>query len=86
MYYTIIGNSGWQGDGWKVVETVENKQAAEKMARELRQTNPRYSNYQMDVKAHRKTLTEMADLDAFTVKFSDGTIASIDARDYYEIS
>ena len=86
MHYTIIGNSGWQGDGWQVVETMTNKRDAMDKARSLRQVNPRYTNYQMDVKGHRKSLAEMANLDNFTVSFSDGTVAMLDQSDYFEAS
>ena len=75
MNYTVISKSGWVNDQWKVMKTFHNKKEAGEYAKTLRQSDAKREAYRVEVRAHRRELSELMNHDADCVRFSDGTRA-----------
>lgn len=80
MNYTVISQSGWQGDHWKAVETFTDKREAQDFAAGLRQRgDATQDHYNVTIKAHRKRLADLMDRGGGDwVQFADGTRAVVE--------
>jgi len=75
MFYTVISKSGWDTDYWRVRKTFMDKSKAEAYAKRIKTSDPKQNGYNVNIKAHRKTLSQIADDQMDTVTFSDRTRA-----------
>ncbi len=52
--YTVISTSGWQGSGWKLRASFENRKEATAFADEIQQPNARFGDYIVAVVGKRE--------------------------------